>query len=239
MPRLNPRLAEVSEEALASGGAGSQARPAVGSIAVLAVNRLRRYGLLFALLILLVTLSLTARNFLTVSNIMNILLQSSNIGIMAAGLTVVVIAAEIDLSIASLQTLCAVIVAMLLVNKGMPIVPAILITLFAGVGAGAFSGFFVGWFGIPAFILTLAMDSLARGAALIVTQQNSIYGLPESFSVLGQSYVGPAPVAALTMGMTFLLIHLLLTRTVLGANIYAVGGNKEAARVAGINVFAV
>jgi len=200
---------------------------------------LRRFGLLTALFIMIVTLSLTAEHFLTVSNIMNILLQSSNIGIMAAGMTVVIIASEIDLAVASLQTLCAVVVAMLLVNAGVPIVLAIVATLLLGIAAGAFSGFFVGWFGIPAFILTLAVDSLARGSALIITDQNSIYGLPEPFAVLGQGYIGPVPVAAVIMACTFLGIHLLLTRTVLGTNIYAVGGNKEAARVAGINVFAV
>jgi ribose transport system permease protein len=200
---------------------------------------LRRYGLVVALLILLATLSLTAEHFLSVSNIMNILLQSSNIGIMAAGLTVVIIAAEIDLSVASLQTFGAVLVAMLLVNVRVPVVPAIILTLLVGMGAGAFSGFFTGWFAIPAFILTLAMDSLARGASLILTGANTIYGLPDAFSVIGQGYVGPVPVAAIIMGTVFLAIHLLLTRTVLGTNIYAVGGNKEAARVAGVSVFAI
>ena len=77
------------------------------------------------------------------------------------------------------------------------------------------------------------------GGALILTGEQSIYGLPESFSVVGQGYLGPVPVAAIIMAVVFLLAHLLLTRTTLGINIYAVGGNKEAARVAGIDVFKV
>jgi ribose transport system permease protein len=158
---------------------------------------------------------------------------------MAAGLTLVIIAAEIDLSVASLQTLGAVVVAMLLVNYDVPIVPAILLTLAAGAAAGAFSGFFAGWFAIPAFILTLAVDSLARGTSLILTGGTSIFSLPEAFSVIGQGYVGPVPVAGIIMISVFVVMHIILTRTVLGTNIYAVGGSKEAARVAGVNVFAV
>jgi ribose transport system permease protein len=204
-----------------------------------AMEILRKYGLFIALVTMLAVLSITANNFFTVSNIMNILLQASNIGIMAAGLTVVIIVAEIDLSIASVQTLCAVMVAVLMVYLSLPVPIAIFFTLLIGMAIGASSGFFVGWFGIPAFIITLAMDSLARGSSLIVTGQSSVYGFPESFAVLGQGYVGPVPVAGIIMGATFLAVHLILTRTVLGKNIYAVGGNKEAARVAGINVFAI
>lgn len=205
----------------------------------LALSLLRTYGLAIALAVMLITLSLTAQNFFTLPNLMNILLQSANIGIMAAGLTLVIIAAEIDLSVASLQTLGAVVVAMLMVNYDVPIVPAIVLTLIVGAAAGAFSGFFTGWFAIPAFILTLAVDSLARGTSLILTGGTSIFALPEAYSVIGQGYVGPVPIAGLIMIAVFVIVHFILTRTVLGTNIYAVGGSKEAARVAGVNVFAV
>ena len=133
----------------------------------------------------------------------------------------------------------AVVVALLLKDYEAPIFLAVLVALGVGMLLGAFSGLFVGLFAIPAFILTLAMDSLARGGALILTGEQSIFGLPEPFSFLGQGYIGPVPVAAIVMGLVFLIAHLILSRTVLGTNIYAVGGNKEAARVAGINVFAV
>jgi|ETNmetMinimDraft_35_1059890.scaffolds.fasta_scaffold45365_2 ribose/xylose/arabinose/galactoside ABC-type transport system permease subunit len=198
-----------------------------------------KYGLVFALFIMLTILSVTAEYFLTYSNITNILLQSVNIGIMAAGLTVVIIVAEIDLAVAAIQTLAAVVVAMLLVNYGIPIFPAIVLTLFVGIIAGAFSGVFAGWFAIPAFILTLAMNSLARGTALIITDQNSIWGLPEGFAFIGQGYVGPVPFAVIIMVLVFVVVHVLLTRTSLGTYIYAVGGNIEAARANGINVFLV
>ena len=198
-----------------------------------------KYGLIFALVILIIFLSITAEHFLTLSNIMNVLLQASNIGIMAAGLTLVIICAEIDLSVASIQSMGAVVVALLLKDYEAPIFLAVLAALGVGILLGAFSGLFVGLFAIPAFILTLAMDSLARGGALILTGEQSIFGLPEPFSFLGQGYIGPVPVAAIVMGLVFLIAHLILSRTVLGTNIYAVGGNKEAARVAGINVFAV
>ena len=205
----------------------------------LALRMFKGYALVLALLLIVIFLSMVAENFLTVSNIMNILLQAANIGIMATGMTLVIICAEIDLSVASIQSLGAVVAALLLKDFGFPIVPAILIALLAGMLCGAVSGFFTGWFAIPAFIMTLAMDSLSRGTALIITHERSIYGLPEVFSVLGQGYIGPVPVAAIIAGIVFLLAHLLLTKTVFGINVYAVGGNKEAARIAGINVFKV
>jgi ribose/xylose/arabinose/galactoside ABC-type transport system permease subunit len=198
-----------------------------------------KYGILLAFVIMFIVLSIVADNFFTVPNLMNILLQASTIGIMAAGMTVVIIAAEIDLAVASVQTLAAVCVSMLLTRLGMPILPAILLTLAAGCVLGSFSGALAGWYGIPAFIITLAVDSLARGSALIATGGTSVYGLPDAYSFIGQGRIGPIPVAAIICGATFLGIHLLLTRTVLGTNIYAVGGNKEAARIAGVNVFAV
>ncbi len=197
------------------------------------------YGIAIAFLIIFVILSIVADNFLTLSNLMNILLQASNIGIMAAGLTVVVIAAEIDLSVASVQSLAAVCVSMLLTRAGVPIPVAIVLTLMLGCLLGAFSGSLAGWFGIPAFILTLAVDSLARGSALIATGGTSVFGLPDAYSFIGQGRIGPVPVAGIICALTFLAVHLILTRTVLGTNIYAVGGNKEAARIAGVNVFAV
>jgi ribose transport system permease protein len=198
-----------------------------------------RSGIVVALIVVFIVLSLTAQNFFTVPNLMDIVLQASNIGIMAAGLTVVMIAAEIDLSIASVQSAAAVCVSLLLTRAGMPIIPAIVLTLAFGSLIGAFSGFLCGWFGIPAFILTLAADSLARGTGLIASGERSIFGLPDEFAILGQGYIGPIPVAGLICVAMFVLVHLLLTRTVLGTNIYAVGGNKEAARIAGVNIFAV
>ena len=162
-------------------------------VASLVASGFSRYGLILALVLLIVFLSITAENFFTVSNMMNILLQSSNIGIMAAGLTLVIICAEIDLSVASIQSMGAVVVALLLKDYGVPIAPAVLATLLLGVVLGGVSGVFVGWFAIPAFILTLAMDSLSRGGALILTGEQSIFGLPEAFSVIGQGYVGPFP----------------------------------------------
>lgn len=209
------------------------------AMSLIAFRIVKRHGLLLALFFLIIFLSLVAENFLTVSNFMNIFLQSANIGIMATGMTLVIISAEIDLSVASIQSLGAIVVALLLKDYGVPIVPAILIALLAGTFCGAVSGFFTGWFAIPAFIMTLAMDSFSRGAALIISQERSIYGLPEVFSVLGQGRVGPVPVAAIIAALVFLLAHLLLTKTVFGINVYAVGGNKEAARIAGINVFLV
>jgi ribose transport system permease protein len=200
---------------------------------------LARFGLFGALVVLIAGLSFIAPNFLTLSNLMNILLQASNIGIMAAGVTIVMVAAEIDLSVASVQTVGAIVAAALMVRFNVPVPIAVMASLLVGIGVGAVSGIFVGALGIPAFIITLAMDSLLRGSALIMTNEGSIYGLPDSFSILGQGYVGPVPVAAIICAVVFLLAHLLLSHTVIGTNIYAVGGSREAARIAGVSIFKV
>jgi ribose transport system permease protein len=232
--RLNlaERMAGIGERTTTS-FAGSLTAP--GS----ALVRISRFGLFGALLVLVAALSAAAPNFLTLSNLMNILLQASNIGVMAAGVTLVMIAGEIDLSVASAQTVGAIIASALMVRFNVPVPLAVLAALGVGAAVGVTSGWFVGALGIPAFIVTLAMDSLLRGSALIMTNEGSIFGLPDAFAVLGQGYVGPIPVAAIISAAVFIIAHLLLSRTVLGTNIYAVGGNREAARVAGVNIFAV
>lgn len=219
-----------------SGAAGlngpNQGRGMLGGLGALVT----RFGSLVALLVICIVLSLASPYFLTASNILNVLLQSSTVGIMAVGMTMVIITGGIDLSVGSMEALGGGMAAFAMVKLGIPTIPSILLGLLVGFAAGQFSGFFVARFGFPEFIATLGMMSIARGLALIITEGQSIFGLPDAFRFLGQGYVGPIPTPVVCAALVFLGGHYVLSQTRFGVNVYAVGGNKEAAALSGINV---
>ncbi len=200
------------------------------------VGWVRRLSTLIGLVLICLVLTFASRHFFSLENFINILLQNANIAVLAVGLTLVILLGEIDLSVGGIEALGCVVAAWMMVYGGLGIIPSILIALLAGTLCGLVSGFFVAYFRFHSFVSTLAMMGIARGFALIYTQGASIYGLPDSFRFIGQGSIGPIPVPILMAGLVLLLSHLLLTQFRLGNHIYAVGGNIEAARLAGINV---
>ena len=196
----------------------------------------KRFSTLIGLILICLVLSLVSKHFLSFENFINILLQNANIAILAVGLTLVILLGEIDLSVGGVEALGCVVAAWMMVYGGLGIIPSIIIALIAGTLCGLISGFFVAYFRFHSFVSTLAMMGIARGLALIYTQGASIYGLPDSFRFIGQGSIGPIPVPVLVAAVVLLLAHLLLTQFRLGNHIYAIGGNIEAARLAGINV---
>ncbi len=180
-------------------------------------------------------LALTTPAFLSTANVLSILLASSLIGIVAVGETFVIVTGGIDLSVGSVVAFTGVIAGMV-VHAGAPIWLAVA----AGVGMGAAIGGFVALavtlLGMSAFIVTLAVLAMARGLAFIVTGGNTIFGFPDGFDNIGGGNLGPLPVAGLISLAVFAAAWLVLSRTVFGAEVYAVGGNAEAARLAGIPV---
>jgi len=182
--------------------------------------------------------------FLLTENIKNVANQITVIAIIAIGMTIVILTAGIDLSVGSLIALSAVTVAYIVGQTGG--IEASTGSLFlAGIGSiilcgaiGAFSGLMVTVFRIPPFIATLAMMQVAAGMAYIVSEGKPIYQLPENFIWLGRG-VDPLlhiPIAVILMLLLYGLAHFVMTRTIFGRYIYAVGGNIEAARLAGIRV---
>jgi ribose/xylose/arabinose/galactoside ABC-type transport system permease subunit len=194
-----------------------------------------KFGLLFALVLLCIALSFVSEHFLTAENLLNVLLQSANIGILAVGITLVIITAEIDLSVGAVETLATVVVSYLMFHYKLNLVSAITVAMLAGVACGYFNGIFVQKFGVHSFITTLAMMGIARGLALVMTEGKAIYAMNESFKFIGQGYVGPVPFPVILMIGVFLCGHVVLTRTRTGVNIFAVGGNISAAVLSGIN----
>lgn len=199
-----------------------------------AAGSYRALGTLVALGLIWLFFSLKSEYFLTSENIFNIFLQASNVGIIAAGLTIVLIAAEIDLSIGSLQALSGSVAAVVIIQHGYSIWLGIAAGLGAAVLAGLISGILTWKLKIVSFISTLAMLGIAQGCAFLLTNGTAIAGFGETYALIGTYTYRGFPGAALIAIVVFVVLHLLLTQTKLGIHIYAVGGNAEAAEFAGI-----
>lgn len=181
-------------------------------------------------------LSLASSHFLTVENVSNIFLQASPLGLIAGGMTFALVASEIDLSVGSVVALIGSMVALLTVSYHVPWPFAVMVALVAGAVVGLVSAWFTTGLGMPSFVATLAMLGITRGAALLLTNGQSIYGLPVAFDFIGQGKVGPVPAPVVIAGVVLISMHIVLTKTKFGLNIYGVGGNVEAARLAGVDV---
>ena len=194
-----------------------------------------RFGLVLALLALVIILSLLSDRFMSQSNLINVLRQISINAIIAAGMTVVIIGRGIDLSVGSLLALTGVVGAALAVG-GLPAGIAIAAALGLGLAMGLFNGAFVAYAGIAPFIVTLAGLTIFRGMALAFTDGRPISGLPPAFMTIGYGSFLGLPVPVWIMVGFLLVTHLILRYTALGRAIYAIGGNEEAARLSGIPV---
>jgi ribose transport system permease protein len=185
--------------------------------------------------------------FLLAENLRNVANQITVIAIIAIGMTMVIIAAGIDLSVGSLIALSAVVIAWIIEPLGGAAVSSggVIVAALSAMGVcaviGAFSGIMITSFRIPPFIATLAMMQVAAGLAYIISQGKPIYQLPEGFVWLGRG-VDPVfgiPIAVIMMFLMYFIAWVVMERSVLGRHIYAVGGNPEAARLAGIRVHRV
>jgi ribose/xylose/arabinose/galactoside ABC-type transport system permease subunit len=202
-----------------------------------AVRRFLRTGSIFIALGLLWTvLAFKSEYFFTQENLLNILLQSSTVGVLAAGVTLVLIAGEIDISVASVQALAATVAATVIITRSGSVAFGIAAGIFVAVAAGLVNGYMTIYARIPSFIVTLAMLGIAQGAAFLVTSGQAIGEFPHAYSVLGQGKVGPVPVPVIVAGIVYLALHLLLSQTAFGVNVYAVGGSRNASRLVGLRI---
>jgi len=229
-------------------GFAKAARTRIGAIIA---ARLRS---LAALVVLLIVFSQFSPVYLTWANLVTMTQHVSVTAVLATGMTFVLITAGIDLSVSSLAALTGVIAGYLItvglpLGAGMVFLPAwavIVISVVAGAGIGAVNGVIIAMLRIPAFIVTLGMLYVARGAALLITGGSSLIGLAgnPAHNNLGFDYVGSArwfglPVQIYVMAAIGCMGVFVLTRTVFGRHVYAIGGNERAAGIAGIHVRAV
>ncbi len=195
----------------------------------------RQFGTLLGLLILCVTLWILTPYFLTVSNLLNIVEQTSINAIIAVGMTFVIISAGIDLAVGSILALAGIAMASALQAQA-PIPLAIATGLATGTVCGLTSGFLITRGKLPPFIATLGMMSVARGAALVYAEGRPVSGFELNFRTIATGEFLFVPLPAITMIVVYLFAHLVLTRTKFGRYTYAMGGNEEAARLSGVNV---
>jgi len=199
----------------------------------------QRYGLLLSLILLCIVLSLASDRFLTNSNLLNVLRQSSINGIISIGMMLVILTRGIDLSVGSVLALSTVIGVDMLKNEGMPVVQAIGICLLVGAAAGAVNGVLVSWLNIPPFIATLGMMTFARGAAKFYTDGQPISGLDElgqGFRLLGTAEPLGIPMPIIVAALVFLAGYVLLNHIPFGRYIFGLGDNEEAAYLSGLPV---
>ena len=192
------------------------------------------HGALVGLIILCIALFIATPVFLTVPNIINIGIQAAVVAIMAFGMTFVIVTSGIDLSVGSVAALSAMVPAWMFSNVGLPGWLTLIIGLLIGLLAGAASGLAIAYGKLPAFIATLAMMSVARGLTLVISGGTPV-ATSGAVNHLGAD-LGPIPVPVIMLALAGVVCWFILSRTVLGRSLYAIGGNEEAARLSGIPV---
>lgn len=196
----------------------------------------KKYGTVAAFVIICVFFSLRTTVFLTPSNILTILRQISMLAILGAGLTVVMITGRIDLSTGYGTSLLGVFCAALMVDFGTPMPLAVVLTLMGGALIGLFNGYCISYLGIPDFIGTLATGFLLSGINQAYTKGHPISGLPASFKIFGNTNFLGIPTMIFIMAFWLVIIAVVLSKTRFGRHTYAIGGNREAAMMSGVNV---
>lgn len=193
------------------------------------------FGLIIVLTLLITIFSFRSDYFFTIGNFNNILKQISVFGIIACGQAFAMITAGIDLQVGSVTGLCGVIAAKLVMGASLNLYLAIAIALVFGAIFGIIAGSIISQTGIPPFIMTLGMMISLRGLAYIVSAGRPIGNLPDSFLNLALGKFIGIPIPVFIMGLVFLIISFVLSKTSFGRSVYAVGGNYEAAVHSGLN----
>ncbi len=173
--------------------------------------------------------------FLRSSNLVNVVFLASPIAIAAFGQTLVILTSGIDLSVAAVWVLSAV-AGSSIAAAGHGVLAASIAALAMGAGFGGVNGLLIAYLRVPPLIATLGALAVGEGLARVYTGNEPILSVPPSYAALGNSYFGPVPLPVLAMLTALLAIMFLAQRTVLGKEIYAVGGNVVAARYAGLRV---
>ncbi|MCL6585476.1 MAG: ABC transporter permease [Anoxybacillus sp.] len=197
---------------------------------------LHKYGMLMILIGLIILMSFLSPTFLTTGNLLNIVRQMSVVGIVAIGVTIVIITTGIDLSSGSVIALVSVVAASFAHPDTYPFFVPILIGLGLGLLTGVINGTIISKAKIAPFIVTLGMMTAARGAALLFSDGRPIGNLSDSFKFIGQGAVFGIPVPIIIFAFVGVISYILLNKTKFGKYVYAIGGNEHAAIIAGVNV---
>ncbi|MEG1012258.1 MAG: ABC transporter permease [Ruthenibacterium sp.] len=194
-----------------------------------------KYGIVLVLLVLCTISALLSPVFLTASNILNVLRQTCVVALVAFAEAVLIISGGIDLAAGSTMCLTGVLAIPIYVATNSVII-SLSLTILIGITIYFIVGFLVAIFNVPPFVATLAMNMAARGAVKVYTGGVTITQTGENFSWMGQGYVGVIPIPVIVMISATIALWIVLSKTRFGRNLYAMGGNPEAARASGINL---
>jgi ribose transport system permease protein len=220
----------------------SQEKASAGPNLLRRIFRTREIGVLIALLVLCVAMSYASPYFLKTQNLFNVLRGMSTIGIMAIGMTMVIVSGGIDLSVGSVAAVSAMLTARLMTYHNVPPWISVIGGLLLGLLLGATNGFIITRIKVNPFITTLGMMSVARGLTYLLAtglQGSVASNIPmrnEQVNFLGSGYIGKVPFPVIEMVVLVTIFSLFLKHVVLGRQIYAVGSNEQAARLSGVNV---
>ena len=193
------------------------------------------YAIIIIFIVLFAAMSIFAPNFLTGSNIANVLRQVSINGICAIGMTFVILTGGIDLSVGAIIGVSGVLTAMMMINNVNPII-ASLISLALCTLIGFATGLVISHIGIPPMVATMGTMTSLRGVAYLITGGTPVFGFDSRYAVIGQGYVGAVPIPVIILVLSFAAGIFFLSKTRHSRYIYGVGGNEEVARLSGISV---
>ena len=194
-------------------------------------------GILSVLVLLCVIVSIATSKFLKPNNLISVLRQISINAYIALGMTLIIILGHIDLSVGAIVAMSGTLTVGFIVTQGLPIPVAILLGILLGMVAGLISGMIVTYFRVPAFIITMAMMNVCSGVAYVYSGGQATRINDDFFSAIGTGYLfNTIPLPVVYMIILIIVISFLLGKTKFGTYIYAIGGNREAARLSGVPI---
>jgi ribose/xylose/arabinose/galactoside ABC-type transport system permease subunit len=204
---------------------------------VLKKMNFREYGVVIGFILLCVVISFATPAFATQKNILNLLRQSSIIGIIATGMTFVIISGSFDISVGVVAALSgAVTMKLITMGNGVPVAIAVLAALGIGAVVGLINGIAVAKINVPSLIATMAMVSVVKGSMLMFTGGYPITRTIPVLDTIGNGYVAGIPIPVIIFAAAVAIAFIILTKTRFGRYVYSVGGNEEASKLNGINV---
>jgi ribose/xylose/arabinose/galactoside ABC-type transport system permease subunit len=200
---------------------------------------LEAYGIYLALLIVLIAAAIVAPAFYSPGNLFNVLRQSSILGVVAIGQTLVILGGGIDLSVGAVMGLAMIVATEVTGGKDDPVLAAVLLALAMGAGVGMLNGLLVTKRNVPPFVATLGMLVLIEGARLAYTRGIPSGSIPTALRFFGRDSIGPFPAAFVTVVVVAIVVSIVLNRTTYGRALFATGGNRQAAKLSGVRVDAI
>ena len=200
-----------------------------------AIAVIRKQGIVFAVILIYLVFSIVSQQFRTMTNFLLILRQITTIGVMAAGMTFVIVGGNFDVSVGSLLSLCGVVCIM--IHESLGAVPAIVFTIALGMFSGLINGILVGYLKLNSMIVTLGMMNILQAVSLIITKGRNVYMADERvwFTRIGRGDVGIMPISTIIMLAFFVIMAVVLFRSKYGHHVLSVGGNAKACHFSGIN----